>query len=294
MGLTSIQTHSGVRRRASRVGAGFIFWTTLISGREAMKVLLNKPVAGRQNSGVWWEAAACLRPYWKLALLAVLAVAAGSAVGLLPPLLVRGLIDDALPAGRGPRTGQPLLPYVLGLVLIPLAAALIGLAQDFLCTRIGQSILSDLRNRLFRHFQSQSLRFFTATPAGEITARVSNDVAEVRWAVEDTLPEVLTSVVRLIGTMAVLLWVSWPLALAACATVPVFLLPARRAAGGRGSCPREAQEQQARLLALLSDVLNVGGYVLMRLFNQGEEAARRFGHNAELMRLRLLTGDGRG
>ena len=241
-----------------------------------MKLLLNKPVAGRQNSGAWREAAACLRPYWKPALLAVLAVAAGSAVGLLQPLLVRGLIDDALPAGGRLGSALPLLPYIAGLVLIPLAACLLGLVQDYLCGRIGLGVMSDLRNRLFRHLQKQSLRFFAATPAGEISARVSDDVAQIRGAITGFLPAVCSSVVSLVGTLLILFYVSWPLALAACATLPLFLLPVRRAGRRQGKLAEEAQEQQARLTALLQDILNVGGYVLMRLFNRGEEEARRF------------------
>ena len=259
-----------------------------------MKLLLNKPVAGRQNSGAWREAAACLRPYWKLALLAVLAVAAGSAVGLLPPLLVRGLIDDALPAGRSLGSAMPLLPYILGLVMVPLVGCLIGLGQDFLCTRIGLGVMSDLRNRLFRHLQRQSLSFFTATPAGEITARVSDDVAQIRGAITGSVLMACASVVSLVGTLLILFSVSWQLALAACATLPLFLLPVRRAGRRQGQLAVEAQEQQARLTALLQDVLNVGGYMLMRVFNRGEEAARRFGEqDAEVQRRRLrltLTG----
>ena len=201
---------------------------------------------------------------------------------------MRGLIDDAIPAGRATGSATPLLPYVLGLVLLPLAASLVGLGQQYLSVQIGQGILSDLRNRLFRSLQSQSLRFFTTTRAGEITSRVSDDVAEIRWAIADTLPEILSNFILVAGTLAVLFWVSWPLALAACATVPVFLLPARRVGRWRRQLAEETQEQYARMLALLQDVLNVGGYVLMRLFNRSDEEAPRFAeHNAELLRLRL-------
>ena len=237
---------------------------------------------------LWREALACFRPYRWAALLTGLVIVAGCLLNLAPPLLVRGLIDDAIPAGRASGSAQPLLFYVVGLVLLPLAASLIGLGQEYLSTRVGQGILSDLRNRLFRHLQTQSLRFFTTTRAGEITSRVSNDVAQIRWAVEDTLPEIISNLVTVIGTLAVLFWVSWPLALAACATLPVFLLPARRVGRWRRELSEQTQEQHAQMLALLSDVLNVGGYVLMRLFNRGDEEARRFAErNAELMRLRL-------
>ena len=113
-------------------------------------------------------------------------------------------------------------------------------------------------------------------------------MAQIRWAVEDTLPEVLSNLATVVGTLAVLFWMSWPLALAACATCRPSCCPARRVGRWRRKLSEQTQEQHAQMLALLSDVLNVGGYVLMRLFNRTDQEARRFAErNAELLRLRL-------
>jgi ATP-binding cassette subfamily B protein len=237
---------------------------------------------------VWLLALGCFAPYRGATLLAALAVVAGNLLQLVPPLLVRGLIDDGIPAGRAVASAGPLLPYILGLVLVPLASSLIGMGQQTLTTRVGQGILGDLRNRLFDHLQGQSLRFFTTTRAGEITSRVSDDVASIRWAVSDTLPEMASNLVLVTGTLVVLFVVSWPLALAACVTLPVFLVPARRVGSWRRQLSIQVQERHAELLAHLQDVLNVGGYVLMRLFNRAGDEARRFrATNADLVRARL-------
>jgi ATP-binding cassette, subfamily B, bacterial len=240
------------------------------------------------DSRLWREALACFRPYRGTAALTGIVIAAAAALNLAPPLLVRGLIDDAIPTGRATDSATPLIPYILGLVLVPLAASLIGLGQQYLSTQIGQGILSDLRNRLFRSLLGQSLRFFTTTRAGEIASRVSEDVGQIRWAIAETLPEILSNIILVVGTLTVLFWVSWPLALAACATLPGFLLPALRVGRWRRQLAEETQEQYALMMGLLQDVLNVGGYVLMRMFNRGDEEARRFAaRNAELLRLRL-------
>jgi ATP-binding cassette subfamily B protein len=237
---------------------------------------------------VWLGALACFHPYRGPTLLVGLAILLGNLLTLVPPLLVRGLIDVGIPAGVAAANSTPLVPYILGLVLVPLLASLVGLGQQYLSTRIGQGILGDLRTRLFTHLQTQSLRYFTTTRAGEIVARVSDDVATVRYAVTETLPEIASNAVLVLGTLAVLFAVSWPLALAACATLPVFLVPARRVGRWRRQLVAQTQERQADLLAQMQDVLNVGGYILMRLFNQAAEEARRFrAHNLELLRLRL-------
>jgi ATP-binding cassette, subfamily B, bacterial len=234
------------------------------------------------------RALGCFRPYWGLTLLAGLAILTTGLLGLVPPLLVRGLIDQGIPIGQQADSARPLLPFVLGLVLAPLAAGLVGLGQQFLTLHIGQGILFDLRNRLFTHLQAQALRFYTTTRAGEIVARVSDDVAAVEGAVTGTLVETVSNVVTVVGTLGVLLVISWPLALAACATLPVFMLPAKSVGRWRRRLVAETQERQAELLALLQDVLNVGGYLLMRLFGQAGYEARRFTeHNRELRRLRV-------
>jgi ATP-binding cassette subfamily B protein len=234
------------------------------------------------------RALACFRPYRGLTLLAVVAILAGSLLNLVPPLMVRGLIDHGIPAGRETDSSAPLLPYVLGLVLAPLAAGIVGLGQQYLTVRVGQGILFDLRQRLFTRLQDQSLRFYTTTRAGEIVARVSDDVAAVEGAVTGTLVEVLTNTLTVAGTLTVLFVVSWPLALAACLTLPVFLVPARRAGHWRRQLVAQTQARQAELLALLQDVLNVGGFLLMRLFGRAEYEAERFAdHSRDLQRLRV-------
>jgi ATP-binding cassette subfamily B protein len=234
------------------------------------------------------RALACFRPYLRQTLGTAAAITVASLLGLVSPLLVRGLIDHGITEGQRENSSWPLLPYVIGLVLAPLAASLAGLVQQYLAVRVGQGILFDLRNRLFAHLQDQSLHFYTTTRAGEIVSRVSDDVAAVESAVSGTLVEIVANAVTVVGTLAVLFTVNWPLALAACATLPVFLVPAKRVGRWRRSLARQTQERQAELLAMLQDVLNVGGFLLMRLFGRIDYEAQRFADlNRDLLRLRI-------
>jgi len=231
---------------------------------------------------------ACFRPYRWLASLSAATILVTAVLGLAPPLLVRGLIDVGIPQGTAADSSWPLLPYVFGLVLVPLAAGIVGLAQQFLAVRVGQGILCDLRNRLFDHLRNHSLRYYTTTRAGEIVARVWDDVAAVEGAVSGTMVEILTNAVTVVGTLVVLFVVSWPLALAACATLPIFLIPAKRVGRWRRQLVGQTQQKQAELLGMLQDVLNVGGFLLMRLFGRGDYEAARFAeHNQDMRQLRI-------
>lgn len=234
------------------------------------------------------RAAGCFRPYRGLAALAVAAILSGSLLGLVPPLLVKGLIDSAIPAGVATGDGSGLVPYALGLVLVPVLAGLAGLVQLAAAVRVGQGVMADLREQLFAHFQTLSLGFHTSTRAGEVAARVTDDSAALESAVTSTAAEFVASAATVAGTLAVLFVISWPLALAACCTLPLFLVPARRVGRWRRRLAVGVQERATELAAGLHDVLGVGGYVLARVFGRtGYEAGRFRGHSRELARLRV-------
>ena len=234
------------------------------------------------------RALAYFRPYRRQVAFAVLAILAASALGLVPPLLVKGLIDSAIPAGIAGAGGAALLPYVVGLVLVPILASLIGIAQMTATVRVGQGVVADLREEIFLRVQDQSLDYHTSTRVGEVAARVSDDPAALESSVTGTVVEFISSVVTVAGTLTVLFVISWPLALAACLCLPVVLIPARRVGRMRRKLSGRVQERTAELSAALHDVLGVGGYLLARLFGRtGYEAGRFREQSRELAGLRM-------
>jgi ATP-binding cassette, subfamily B, bacterial len=236
---------------------------------------------------LWRRAWSFLVPYWPAMAVALAAVVFESGAGLLPPLVVRGLIDDALPAGLQSQSLSALVPYLLLLVMLPVIGCLVGLGQDYLLQWMGERVQRDMRDRLFRHLQSHSLRFFTSTPSGELVARVSDDVAEIRAAFCGTLPSLASVLIQAAGAVAILFWMSWPLALAVCLILPLLLLPVHRVGARQQKLAEEMQQQHARMVSQLHGVLNVGGYMLMRLFDRGEHEAQRFAaQNVEVWRYR--------
>lgn len=223
-------------------------------------------------------------PYWRPSLIILACVAVVAALGLIPPLLVRAILDQALPSGNL----KQLNILVLGLVGVPVATGLIGVLQSYWHVRISQGVMFDIRERMYRHLQRLSLRFYTTTRAGDILSRVNNDVSAIRDTVMGTMVGVVTNVLTIIGTASVLFAMNWRLALLACAIVPTFILPTRRVGRIRHRLARETQEKQSELLALMQDVLNIGGFILMRLFGQADYESKRFRErNLDVMRLHV-------
>ena len=106
-----------------------------------------------------------------------------STVGLWPPLLIRQLIDKAIPR----RDGLQIDLLVLAIVGLVTFGALVGVLRSYLSNLAGQDVVYDLRRRLYRHLTGMSLRWFTANRTGEVLSRVSNDVGSVQSVVSDTL-----------------------------------------------------------------------------------------------------------
>ncbi|MFN0072838.1 MAG: ABC transporter ATP-binding protein, partial [Chloroflexota bacterium] len=207
-----------------------------------------------------------------------------SLAGILPPLLVRHIVDESIPNGN--RLELSLL--ALGTVLVPLVAGLIGVGQNYLNTQISQRVMFDLRNALYRHIQRQGLRFFTDARTGEVMSRLNNDVNGVQEIIRDTLAGVLMNVFIVVSTTAVILAIDWRLALVALAIIPLFIIPTRRVGRARHQISREAAEQQSVLSSHMQETLSISGAVLVKSFAAEAAEAERFRHNSEtLMRTQI-------
>src|SRR5438876_1010247 len=124
-----------------------------------------------------------LVPYWREGGIVLVCLAAAAAVGLAPPLMIRALIDDALPHSNV----QLLFLLVGGMVAFPLVGGLISVLQSYFSNYVGQRMMMDLRNVLYQHMTRLSLRFFTTTKTGEIMSRLNNDVGGVQDSVTGSL-----------------------------------------------------------------------------------------------------------
>jgi ABC-type bacteriocin/lantibiotic exporter with double-glycine peptidase domain len=136
-----------------------------------------------------------------------------SAIGVINPLLIKVVFDQALFCGPG-CPNLELLYWLVGLmVAIPIGSGVIGIWQSYLSNVVGQRVMQDLRNALYAHLQRMPLRFFTTTRTGEIQSRLSNDVGGIQSVVTDTASSVLANVVIVISTVVAMLILSWQLTL---------------------------------------------------------------------------------
>ncbi|HEX9016526.1 MAG TPA: ABC transporter ATP-binding protein [Chloroflexota bacterium] len=199
---------------------------------------------------------------------------------LIPPLLIRNLIDEAIPNHDFGRLNL----LALGMIVIPILSGVVGVGQRYLSSRIGEGIIFDLRSALYRHFQRMSLRFFTNTRTGEVMARMNNDVVGAQQAVTSTSVNIISNAISLVMTAAVMLSLEWRLTLASVIVLPFFIFPARRVGNVLRRVTREGMNYNADMNALMNETLNVSGALLVKIFGRSQDEDTRFRERAGRVR----------
>ncbi len=232
---------------------------------------------------------ATFRPYRRKVTFVGLMIVITAGLGVVNPLLIVRVFDNALFGPNNDCAGQPCpnLPllyfYVALMIAIPLVTSIIGIGQTYLANDVGLHVMQDLRNSLYQHLQKMPLRFFTTTRTGEIQSRLANDVGGVQSVVTDTASTVLSNVVTIISTIAAMLLLSIPLTVLSLLLMPLFLWLTVRVGKARREVATNTQRTLADLTAITEETLSVSGMLLSKSFGRrGYEVDRYQGENERL------------
>lgn len=215
---------------------------------------------------------AAFKPYRLQVLLVLLAILATTLLGLINPLLIQRIFDDAIDKGNL----SLLIIYVIIMFITPIISGIIGVGQSYLNNKIGQSVMRDFRNRLYIHLQNMSLRFFTSTRTGEIQSRLSNDVGGVQGVVTNTATSIVSNVATALSTVIAMIIISPLLTLVSLGLLPLFLWITYKVGNVRRQTSKETQKSMASLTAMMQETLSVSGILLMKTFGRQEYARTQF------------------
>jgi ATP-binding cassette subfamily B protein len=228
--------------------------------------------------------ASYLRPYRRHAFLVLVSITAAALLGAIPPLFVKHIVDHAIPN----RDLYLLFALCGGMVVGPLLAGLLGVAQKYLAAFISERVMYDLRVELFQHVQKQSLGYFATAKPGEVVSRVLNDVQGVGQMMQDNLVKLLQNAIVLGTTTVVIFTLDWRLAFVAMGLLPAFVGPTRRVGRTRKALKRTAQAHMAEMTGILVETLSVSGALLLKVFGaEKQETARLKAKAGELMAVSL-------
>ncbi len=249
----------------------------------------------RQQEGLGRRIVRLFRPYRGRTALILVSIVVTSGLGIVNPLLVQVVFDDALFVQGGPDLS--LLYLLVGvMVAIPLVLGVIGVGQTYLTNYVGNRVMQDLRDRLYAHLQSMPLSFFTGTRTGEIQSRLANDVGGVQTVVTSTASSILSNVVTVVSSLVAMVVLSWQLTVVSLILVPLFVVLTYRVGRLRRAVSAETQESMAEMSAITQETLSVSGILLSKVFERRSDEIERYRRaNERLAALQVrqqMTGQG--
>src|SRR3974390_589602 len=225
-----------------------------------------------------------LRPYRLQVLVALVAIILKAGADVLGPYLTKVAIDKYL-ANRTashswldrylssqPMTGIAQIAAIyLGLLL---ASFLFEFTQTYIMQWAGQKVMFDLRAEIFRHLQRLHVAFYDRNPVGRLVTRVTSDVDALNEMFTAGVVSIFEDIFVLVGIVAIMLNMSWRLALITFAVLPIIAY----ATGKFRKAVRESYRRIRIAIAKINAYLqeHVTGIVVLQLFNREKRSYEKF------------------
>ena len=197
-------------------------------------------------------------------------IAAAVTLELIPPLLLRRIIDTYLEGGVPEGIWRNAVLYLLSL----LAASTAGFSLTLVTSLIGQNLLFELRLMLAKHLTHLPISYYTRTPAGEIMGRLTSDVDSVHALFSAGMINAVTDSLKIFGILTAMFVISPPLAWVGVATVPVIFLLANFFRKNMHKAQAHIRRMVSNVNTFLQEVYS--GIRLVKLYGKESEYVNRF------------------
>jgi ATP-binding cassette subfamily B protein len=219
------------------------------------------------------------RPY-RVRLAIVLAmIIVAALVSIVQPFL----LSDAINKGIVGRDSSVLTLTVLGMIAVAVFSNATSVWQTYLSNVVGQKVMHDLRAGVYAHLQKMSLAFFTRTRSGEVQSRIANDIGGLDSVLTTTATTIASNATTVVAALIAMCILDWKLALFSLIFVPPSVWGTRRIGKMRRRITTAQQRQLADLSALVAESLSVSGILLGKTMGRGDDLARRFTGESEVI-----------
>lgn len=210
--------------------------------------------------------------------LVLLMVVMSSALGLLGPYLIGVVIDEYIVA----RKADGLLTMLLSLVGIYIFYSIAMWLQAIWMIGIAQNTVTMMRNQLFRHLHMLPIPFFDKRQHGELMSRVTNDIENVSATLNSSVIQIFSSVLTLIGTVTVMLWISPLLTLITMLIIPAMFIGLRWITSRTSVLFKETQKNLGNLNGFIEETIS--GQRIVKAFSQEDKVIQEFMEKSEKLK----------
>jgi subfamily B ATP-binding cassette protein MsbA len=181
--------------------------------------------------------------------------------------LIQPIFDEVLPSR------EHLLPVSIELLTIYFIKGVSAYLSGYLMTDVGQRVVRDVRNVLFRHILGQSAAFFSLQTTGRLMSRITNDVGQVQRSVSETLGDLARESLTLVGIVCLLFYYDARLAIVCLTGAPLVVYPLVRLGQRIRRTTRRSQEALEQMSHVSAEAFT--GHRIVKAFGaEGREMAK--------------------
>ncbi|MFP5264078.1 MAG: ABC transporter ATP-binding protein [Blastocatellia bacterium] len=209
-------------------------------------------------------------PYWRRLALVLALSLISTAVALSQPYITKLLIDEALLN----RSFKSLVGVAALMVVVAAAGFALNILSSYRYIAVSANVLFDMRLAVYRHLQALSPRFYARTRLGEIVSRLNNDIGEVQKVAADTLLALISNVLFLTGSVAIMILLNWKLFFVSILLLPLSIIALQRYRGRVAGEVQKMRERSSEIGSFLIETLM--GVRLVVSSNAQEREVGRF------------------
>ncbi|WP_424236690.1 ABC transporter ATP-binding protein [Bhargavaea ginsengi] len=205
-------------------------------------------------------------------------VALSSGLSILGPYLVGHIVDEYIVAGRFDGFGR----MVIILIAVYAGLSVAMYLQSFWMISISQRAVFKMRTGLFSHFQRLPVKFFDRRQHGELMSRMTNDIENVSQTLNNSFIQVFSSILTLVGTLAVMISLSPLLTVLTMTIVPLMFAAVRWVTKRTGRLYKAQQRAVGEMNGMIEE--SISGQRIVKAFSQEDRVMEEFTEKSERLR----------
>ncbi len=209
-------------------------------------------------------------PYKRMFWFAAFISLAVAPIAILRPWLVQHTVDQYIMK----LDGEGLLLITAVLIVVLIVESLFRYFQIYSTNLLGQSVIRDLRVRVFRHITSLKTQYFDTTPIGTSTTRTINDIETINSIFTQGIIAIISDVLTMIAVMAIMFYTSWKLTLVCLITFPLLIFATYIFKEKVKAAFEIVRNQIALMNAFLQE--RISGMRIVQIFNAEENELKKF------------------
>jgi ATP-binding cassette subfamily B multidrug efflux pump len=212
-----------------------------------------------------------VKSYKKFLLFSLFCTLTLSALTPLRPMLIGSMVSDFI---INTQNESALFKWFMILLALLLVEGVFQFMNSYFSNLLAQTVISDIRKRLFEHFISFRMKYFDQTPIGNLVTRLVSDIEAISEVFSSGLIDILGDLMMLIFIIIIMLITNWQLTLMTLIPIPLLILATRIFARAMRNSFQSERLQVTRLNTFVQE--HISGMSIVQLFNREKQEQKEF------------------